>query len=107
MRILVANEPRLYREVFADAFREFRPHTEVITAEPDILDREVLRFHPDLVICDITPTVRAVAYSWIEIREENGALVFSSSGTWPAGTDVRLDDLLSFIDQSQTMIQHN
>ena len=31
MRILLANEPRSHREVFAGALRALRPHVETIT----------------------------------------------------------------------------
>jgi CheY-like chemotaxis protein len=61
VRVLVANEPRSYREAFAFAFRTLRPHVEAIVVEPEALEREALRLRPDLVVCDrVTPAVAAI-----------------------------------------------
>ncbi len=35
MRVLVANEPYMYREAITDVLRELRPHIEVSVIEPD------------------------------------------------------------------------
>jgi hypothetical protein len=59
MRILLANEPRSHREVFAGALRALRPHLEVITVKPDALEGEAPRLRPDAVVCSrITPALR-------------------------------------------------
>ena len=50
MRILMANEPRSHREVFAGALRALRPHVEVITVKPDALEGEAPRLRPDAVV---------------------------------------------------------
>jgi hypothetical protein len=51
MRALVANEPRSYREVLADTLQQLRPQVEVSTVDPDVLDAEVERIDPHLVVC--------------------------------------------------------
>src|SRR5439155_15198688 len=51
MRILVANEPRSYREAIAGAVQVLRPHLAVITVEPEDLDEEVMCHNPGLVLC--------------------------------------------------------
>jgi hypothetical protein len=38
MRVLVANEPRAYREVLAATLHQPRPQLVVFTAEPEDLD---------------------------------------------------------------------
>ncbi|HET7270060.1 MAG TPA: hypothetical protein VFI90_03135, partial [Rubrobacter sp.] len=69
MRILVANEPRSYREAFARVIQTLRPHIETIAVDPDALDSEALRLRPDLVVCGrVTPTVETVARCWMELR---------------------------------------
>ena len=50
-RIVVANEPRSYREAMAVACRVLRPEVEVILAEPADLDAAVARLDPQLVPC--------------------------------------------------------
>ena len=106
MRVLVANEPRSYREAFAFAFRTLRPHVEAIVVEPEALEREALRLRPDLVVCDrVTPAVVAITRSWMEVRVENEVLVAASDGRVPGARDVSLDDLLAFIDRNEEAIQ--
>jgi hypothetical protein len=103
MRILVANEPRSYREAFTQAFQALRPHVESIAVDPDALDREALRLRPDLVVCErVTPTVETVARCWIELRVEGERLVSASKPRMPSGGgEVDLAYLLSFIDRSE------
>ena len=101
MRVLVANEPRSYREAFGRALLGLRPNVETIIVEPQTLDWEALRLTPDLVICDhVTPVVAASARSWIELRVEDEALVaVSNSRAFPADArEIGLDDLLALID---------
>ena len=50
-RVLMANEPRAYREGIAAVIGQLRPVVEVETVEPDALDDSIERFSPDMVIC--------------------------------------------------------
>jgi len=103
MLVLLANEPRMYREAFAVSFAAARPNVGTITVEPGALDREALRLRPDLVVCNrATTTVKAVVRSWIELRVENGMLVANSNvGALPADKNVEFRDLLSIIDRTE------
>lgn len=104
VRVLVANEPRSYREAFGRAFLALRPNVETIIVEPEILDWEAVRLTPDLVICDhVTPVVAATVRSWIELRVEDEALVaVSNSSAFPADArEIGLDDFLAFIDRGE------
>ena len=106
MRVLVANEPRSYREAFAFAFRTLRPHVEAIVVEPEALEREALRLRPDLVVCDrVTPAVAAITRSCMELRVEDEVQEAASDGRAPGVHDVSLDDLLAFIDRNEEAIQ--
>ena len=71
--VLVAIDPRMYREVVAHAVREQRPWAEVHTAEPEDLDGESRRLAPDLIVCNrITAAVRESAHSWVELEVRPG-----------------------------------
>ena len=107
VRILVANEPRLYREAFASVFRMSRPYVEVIAAEHEEIDNQVSRFHPDLVICEhVTPTVQRVARSWIAVRVENDEFIATSnSSALSTRTNAELNDFLSVIDDVEEQIR--
>lgn len=65
-RILVANEPRAYRDALAATLRALRPQVEALAVEPAELDGAVERLAPDLVICSwASETVRARAWAWV------------------------------------------
>jgi hypothetical protein len=110
MRVLLANEPRLYREVLAETFQRLRPQLEACAVEPQELNQEVLRVRPDLVICDrVTPVVEVTVRFWIEYREENEALVVTATNVWGLAlhTDgMGLNDLLSVIDRTEELLAH-
>ena len=52
MRTLITIEPRSHREALKFVLRELRPHVEVRIAAEDDLEQEVMRFCPDLVVCN-------------------------------------------------------
>ncbi|HKH10023.1 MAG TPA: hypothetical protein VKA73_02655 [Rubrobacter sp.] len=75
LRVLVANEPRSYREAIAAVLREVRPAARIFEADPSKIDREVARRRPDLVICSrATPAVRDMVAGWVELYPEHGPL---------------------------------
>lgn len=110
VRALVANDPRIYREVIAAALRELRPLVEVVVAEPEELDREVERVRPHLVICNqATAIVRGggclcwvVLYPDGEDRAEvGGAGVVGGAARLLTGVGVA--DLLSVMDETELL----
>lgn len=65
-RILIANEPRAYREVLTAALQALRPQVQALVVEPSDLDDFVERLAPDLVICSrVSETVRMRAEAWV------------------------------------------
>ena len=95
--ILVANELTSYRQAIAIVFRELHPNVEVLEVDPGILDREVARLVPDLVICSrVTAMVEKWAANWIELYPECRSFsTFCIGGERRAIEDVQLSDLLS------------
>jgi hypothetical protein len=78
-RILVANELTSYRQTIAIVFRELHPGVEIVEIDPEILDEEVARRVPDLVVCS-----RVTAVVTICVGGEHTAV-----------RDIELADLLS------------
>jgi len=107
MRVLVANEPRSYRDVIVAAFQEFRPHVEVMTADPEDLDREILRVNPHLVVCShLTEAVESYPLSWVMLYPNNETrTVISIGGEQTVGADIEFNNLLSVIDRTELIAQ--
>lgn len=103
MRVLLTNEPRSYREIFAGAFRALRPHVEVITAEPEAVEEATSRLHPDAVVCsNATPALQTAIDAWMEVRLEDGTLRVRASDTGGSqDTNPGLQTLLAFVDRSE------
>ena len=51
MRILIANEPDMYREVIFAVLDELTPDIEIFASDPDDLEGEFLRVQHHLVVC--------------------------------------------------------
>ena len=103
MRVLLANEPRSYRQVFAGALHALRPQVEVIMVEPNAVEGEAPRLRPDAVVCSrTTPALRTAVGVWMEVRLEKGALLVRTSDTGPSqDPNPGLEILLDFVDRSE------
>ena len=105
MRVLIANEPRTYREVLVDALRELRPQVEVSTVESYGLVAEIERLRPHLVVCSwLSVVMPAGPLSWVVLypHEENRAEVFTA-GEHSTIAGVGFADLLSIIDSTELL----
>ena len=107
MRVLVANEPFVYREVISAAFQELRPHVEVISVEPEHLDREFLRLVPHLVVCSrVTALVKRGAVAWVELYPEHASrAVVSLAGEETTSDAIDFTALLSILDRAESLYE--
>jgi hypothetical protein len=106
-RILLANEPRLYRDVIAGALRAVRPHLEVIVVEPEDLDREVVRLAPDLVLCSqLTEVVETRPLAWVVLYPdmEMRAVIAIAGQRHTVDADFPFTSLLSVIAEVECHI---
>ncbi len=106
LRVLIANEPRSYREAITHALRELRPCVEISAIEPDGFEAEVARLHPHLVVCSrIIPAALASILSWVELYPdgENRAEVITA-GEHAVVADVRFGDLLAVVDETMLLV---
>lgn len=108
-RVLMANEPRAYREGIAAVISQLRPAVEVETVEPDALDDSIKRYVPDMVICSkATETLKGRVRVWVELYPENGAIsVANISGRRMEYTEIQLPDLLSIVDKAEELAKAN
>jgi len=103
--VVVAIEPRAYRQVMGQTIQALRPHIEVVVLEPGTLRVGVTRLDPDLVFanCPYTfvPTGRS---AWVEFRpyEEPPARICLAGRRWELEA-VELSDLLSVVDETEEL----
>ena len=105
MKVLIAIQPRSYREAIGEAIRSLRPHLMVTIVEPDDLFVEVGRFEPELVFADRADTLQSAGRrGWVEFRpyEEPPAKI-SLWGSLRELTKVDLPDLLSVVDEAEEL----
>ena len=107
MRVLVANQPRAYRDVISGALQALRPDLDVATADPGDLDEEVRRLSPYLVICSrVTGAVDSLAPAWIELYPGHsaGAVVRLREEPY-AVPEMDFETLLSTVDRAWLLCQ--
>ena len=109
MRLVVAIEPRSYRQVIGEAIRALRPHVEVTVLEPGTLGAGVVRLKPELVFADQPDTFGPEGGStgrtaWVEFRpyEEPPARIWLAGRRWELEA-VELSDLLSVVDETEEL----
>lgn len=105
VRVIVANQPAIYREVISAALEQLRPRAEVFRAEPEDLDRECLRLLPEFVVCSrLTETVEKTASAWVELYQGHGPISeVSISGRRSVLDHIELDDLLAILDEAESL----
>src|SRR5215212_10505243 len=108
-RVLMANEPRAYREGIAAVIGQLRPAVEIEIVEPNALDDSIKRCVPDMVICSkATETLKVRVRVWVELYPENGPIyVANIGGRCMEYTEIQLPDLLSIVDKAGELAKPN
>lgn len=106
LRVLVANEPRSYREVIASVLQEIRPSMHISCTEPDSLDTEVLRLEPHLVVCSqLTSIVETHPLGWILLYPDGYArAVVSVAGERTEYPNIEFHSLVAVVDQTASLV---
>ncbi len=82
-RVLVANEPRAYREALAGALTHLRPGLRVQLLEPAVLDDTAAQLRPALVVCSqLSAAVRTHAGAWLLLYPEGAERAAIGAGDW-------------------------
>lgn len=102
VRVLLANEPRSYRESIAVVFRQLRPELEVAVAEPEDLEGCVERFRPHVAVFSRAAVeVRGRVPVWVELYPEHAARsIACERGERREYAEIQLQDLLSIVDRA-------
>lgn len=107
--VLIAIEPRTYREAIGGVVQSLRPHLEVLIIEPGDLDDEVTRLHPELVICGQPESAAsAVKCAWVEYRPyAEPAARISMDGRYRELSELDLEDFLTIVDEAEKLCSSN
>lgn len=100
-KILIAIEPRSYREAIARVVGDLRPSHGVTVAEPAELGGELARVEPELAICAVPNRfLPGKLPAWVEFTpyEEPQARVCVGGQTRQI-SEVDLDDLIAVVDE--------
>ena len=103
IKVLLAIEPLMYREVMASYLRHHRPQAEVILASGETLQAEVERVRPLLIIAnEPSTTAKAAQAFWVGIRigEQRIDADISVDGYSATVQDVSPQDLLAAVDRA-------
>ena len=108
-RVLMANEPRAYREGIAAVIGQLRPGVEIEMVEPSALDTSIERFSPDMVICTkATAALKGGVRVWVELYPDNDASsVANIGGRRMEYAEIQLPDLLSIVDKAEELARTN
>jgi hypothetical protein len=101
LRILIAHEPRSYRDVQGAMLRELYPGADIQIAEPARIPAQFDAFAPHLVICsDLTPTIRDRAFAWVLLYPDDADLaVICIDNQQSVVQGVTMDQLLDVVER--------
>lgn len=102
VRVLVAIEPQMYREVLAFHLRQERPSSEIVLASPQTLLAEAERVTPHLIVGnDLPPELKEMCF-WVEVHADDGLVAtISADGYSTTIDDVSLQDFLAVVDKAE------
>jgi hypothetical protein len=106
VRVIMAIEPRLYREVLAFSLREHRPEAEVsLVGSTDDLVAEVERTGAHLVVANEVPPEAREAAFWIEVSKARSGksldAEISADGYSRSVPDFRVKHLVKALDRAE------
>jgi hypothetical protein len=101
--VLLANEPRAYRDTLAVALRFLRPHIEVVVTDPETLDKAILLHAPGVVVCShLTTLVETQVPTWVVLYSDDAPVALRYlNGERTTVSEIDLDGIMSLIDQTE------
>ena len=111
VRVLVTVEPRMYREAIALAVQRDRPGAEVLLVPADVLDGQVERFGPHVLVRNdsdaaVPEGLLGSVVVRVEVRFTDGmaARVSPRGGESYEIEDATIADLLALVDEAEAMV---
>ena len=100
--ILLANEPRAYRETIAVALSMLCPDMTVIIVEPEKLDEFVIEHKPQVVLCShLTETVKTQVPKWAVLYPDgSGESTIQIDGKRITVPEIELNGIVRLINET-------
>jgi hypothetical protein len=107
VRVLVAIEPQMYREVLAFHISQQRPQSEVVLASPQTLEPEAERTRPHLIIAsEVPPKLKEMGF-WVEVSTADGLVAdISADGYSTTIHDASLENMVAVVDKAEEELAH-
>jgi hypothetical protein len=108
VRVIVALEPHMYREVLAFHIRKQRPQSEVVLASPQTLQAEAESMKPHLIIANEVPALLRERGFWVEVHVVQGlvATISANGGHSTTIHDISLEQLVAVVDKAEEELAH-
>jgi hypothetical protein len=109
VRVVIAIDPQMYREVLAFHIHKKRPRSEVVLASPQALPAEVERVRPHLILANEVPSeLKGMGFFfWVEVNTDDALVAtISADGYSTTIHDVSLQDLLVVVDKAEKELAH-
>ncbi len=102
VRVLVAIEPHMYREVLAFHISQQRPQSEITLASPQTLEATAERIRPHLIVANEVPPMLKEMGFWVEVPTDGWLDTHISADGYSATLhDVSLEDLVAVVDKAE------
>jgi hypothetical protein len=107
LRIIIANEPRAYRDALAGVLELKRPVDVVASVDPSQIEQALRRWRGALVVCsEVSPAVEELAGAWVRLGEDGEVAVSSAAEVEAMARRVGLDALLDAVDAAVMGLAH-
>jgi hypothetical protein len=108
VRVLVAIEPNMYREVLAFHLRQQRPLAVVGLATAQTLQAEAERTRPHLIIASEVPLkLKEMGFFfWVALHPDDGLDADLKANGHSTIHDVSLEDLVALVDKAEEELAH-
>jgi hypothetical protein len=107
LRIIIANEPRSYRDALAGVLEQRHPLDTVANVEPGQIEEVLRRWPGALVVCsEVTPVVEEMAGGWVRLGEDGEVAVSREAEVEEMAHRVGLNAVLGAIDGAGIRLAH-
>ena len=110
VRVLVAIEPNMYREVIAFHISQQRPKADVALTSAQTLQAEAKRTRPHLIIAsEVPPRLReqmGFFCFWVDLHADGRLEADIKTNGHSTIQDVSLEDLVALVDKAEEELAH-